>query len=184
MRIHCTKKMLTAIKNSDGNFGDSKVAIDMDYDHAIDSDELYDWHANVVELTRATILVVLMNDKTYYPIVCGPIRLSKINTFLADFQSNLLQLMQETQIPEHIRVDYVNICKDVTLTKTLTRSKVSQLSSTGSDALHYVYYEDLNIKDIDPISISVWLSGIYRTKDGVFHKPIDLWIEEWQRRIH
>jgi len=34
--------MLTAIKNSDGIFGDSKVAIDMDYDHATDSDELYD----------------------------------------------------------------------------------------------------------------------------------------------
>ena len=184
MRIHCTKKMLTAIKNSDGIFGDSKVAIDMDYDHATDSDELYDWHANVVELTRATVLVVLMNDKTYYPIVCGPIRLSKINRFLADFQSNLLQLMQETKIPERIREDYVNDCKNVTFTKTLNRSKVSQLSSIGSDALHYVYYEDLNIKDIDPISISVWLSDIYRTKDGVFQKPIDLWIEEWQRRIH
>ncbi|WP_459768558.1 DUF6933 domain-containing protein [Alkalibacterium sp. s-m-28] len=179
MRIHCTKKMLKAIKNSDGNFGDSKVTIDMDYDHAIDSDELYDWHANVVELTRATVLVVLMNDKTYYPIVCGPIRLSKINRFLADFQSNLLQLMQETKIPERIREDYVNNCKNVTFTKTLNHSKVSQLSSIGSDALHYVYYEDLNIKDIDPISISVWLSDIYRTKDGVFQKPIDLWLEEW-----
>lgn len=184
MRIHCTKKMLTAIKNSAGIFGDSKVAIDMDYDHATDSDELYDWHANVVELTRATVLVVLMNDKTYYPIVCGPIILSKIYRFLADFQSILLELMQETKIPERIRVDYVNNCKDVTFTKTLNRSKVSQLSSTGMDAEHYVYYENLKIKEIDPINISGWLSGIYRTKDGVFHKPIVLWIEEWQRRIH
>ncbi len=54
----------------------------MEYDHAIDSDELYDRHANVVELTRATVLVVLRNDKTYYLIVCGQVRLSKINTFV------------------------------------------------------------------------------------------------------
>lgn len=122
----------------------------MDYEHAIDADELYDWHANIVELTRTTVRVVLMNDKTYYPIVCGPVRLSRINTFLADFQSALLELMKETKIPEKIRVDYVNECKNVTFTKTLSRSKVSQLSSTGMDAEHYVYYEDLKIKEIDP----------------------------------
>jgi len=57
--------------------------------------------------------------------------------------------MQETKIPERIREDYVNNCKNVTLTRALTRSKVSQPSSIGSDALHYVYYEDLNIKDLE-----------------------------------
>lgn len=184
MRIHCTKKLLNAIKKSSDNFGASAVTIEMNYKHPTDTDELYDWHANVVELTRATVLVVLINDKTYYPIICGPIRLSKINTFLADFQSNLLELMKETKIPEQPRIDYANECRNVTFTKTLTRSKVSQLSATGTDALHYVCYENLKIKEIDPMSISIWLSGIYRTKDGDFHEPINLWMDEWQGRTH
>lgn len=184
MRIHCTKKMLDLIKKDDVIKKDDTLSLDPTYKFDLNEDQLFDWHANIIELSKASCLVVLVNDLTKYAIVTGPVRSKKISTFIPEFKSILKEKMSHYDIPHSDIDQYIQEAEELLFTKSLGPKKIGPLNATVKDVEHYIYYEDLSLSKIDSRSLTEWVNNMIRVKGKDYFLPIDKWLEEWGNRTN
>lgn len=182
MRIHCTKKMLDNIKQSKMIEQEESLGLDELFELSSEMDELFDWHANILELSNASCLVILINDLTNYPVVVGPVRYKKFNEFMPSFKDNLKELMSKYSFPNEIINYYIEQFDSILFTKSLGRKKIGPLNAMLKDLDHALYYDSVKINDIDSIDLSDWLGSLYRSKDKKYFKPTEKWLDEWERR--
>ncbi|MFO8069583.1 MAG: hypothetical protein R6U02_06420 [Alkalibacterium sp.] len=182
MRIHCTKKMLDIIKKSKMIEQDNSLELDESFELSSEMDELYDWHANILEVSKTNCLVVLVNDLTNYPVVVGPIKYKKFKDFIPAFIAGLEESMIKYSFPQDVIEGYIEQADSLLFTKSLGPKKIGPLNAIIKDVDHVLYYDSIKVADINSFALSDWAGSLLRLKDKDYFHPTEKWLEEWERR--
>lgn len=182
MRLHCTKKMLDIIKKT--NMIDQNDSLDLDETFSLspDMDELYDWHANIIELSKAKCLVVLVNDLTNFPVVVGPITYKNFSRFIPAIKTGLKELMMTDDFPEEVIDSYLKQVDLLLITKSLGRKKIGPMNAITKDVEYALVYDSIKIADINSFTLSKWVGESLRAKDKNYYVPREKWLKEWESR--
>lgn len=184
MRLHCTKKMLDVIRANRIVEQEDSLKLDESFEPSSDMDELYDWHANILEVSKTNCLVVLVNDLTNYPVVVGPIKYKKFKHFIPAFKTALKELMAKYDFQTQVIDSYVKQADSVLFTKTLGRKKTGPLNAIVKDLDHVLYYDAIKVADIDSLALSDWLGYLFRSKHKRYFRPTEKWLDEWESRAN
>lgn len=179
MRFHCTNKLLNLLKRSSEMADNQSFSLDV-IESNIEQDELYDWHASVVELGEQYI-VTFTNDLTQLPVVVGLLKLEALSDIVEHFKKTLAQLMDELLFEESVIFDYLKAIHPSSITKSISRTKLGPLNAVTSSLSDLT--EEMDPENFDSIEMTKQLFEVPRTKAGKSFMPIDKWLTVWEERM-
>lgn len=179
MRFHCSLKLLKVLEKSSSLSNVAMLPV-----HSVekkdDQDELYDWHASIVE-ENDVYIATFTNDLTGFPIVVGLLDIESIHEVFVYFKTVLAEVMVKQKIDKQIILDYLKKIEPSILTKTISRAKTGPLSAVTIEASNLLY--EGVFTHFDPVELSVSLSETPRVKKGTAYFPVDQWFDAWNERL-
>lgn len=146
MIIQCTKKVLDTLK-----IDAAKIVSPEGFDQLPES--LYAWHANIVNINRRKVLV-LMNNETRFPIVINRLLKKDLSNFEKLIHDAIRTALQMEGVIETVIDKYFALSKSLSFSKTANRSIISKLNNMVYDVDLWSEYieKDVTIqKYISPI---------------------------------
>ncbi|MEC6746915.1 hypothetical protein VXN63_00060 [Marinilactibacillus sp. XAAS-LB27] len=179
MRFHGTNKLLATLKKSTKLSGKDAFSIEPVETDTKDLDELFDWHASMIEVDEDYI-VTFVNDLTQLPVIIGPLSLEDVSDSFELFKKQLQTMMQKQHFGDSEIQTYLESVDNPTVTKSISRAKLGPLSAVTSDTNARI--KELGSNTIDTSLLSEELSEVPRIKDGEVSMPIENWFDAWVER--
>ena len=125
MLIQCTKKLLDQI-------GITKA-------EALEEDDIFSWHANIITINRRKA-VVLMNNQSRYTIVLFGLKAKDFKQLDQVILEAIRQVFKDENISDEVIEDYIAASPGLSYGKTKNRSMVARLNKACEMAY---FYQDL-----------------------------------------
>lgn len=113
--IQCTKKLAEELKGHEIS------------KEPVENDALYSWHVNLFGFQRRTYALI-MNDKTRYNVVFGPLGKKKFEQFDELVKKEIKKTLTSDEFSQDIIERYMEACSPVRFGPTCQRSITAQIN--------------------------------------------------------
>ena len=134
MIIQCTNALLDKLKINKDNLNP--------LEGQIPSDDLWAWHANLVNIDRRKASIILMNNKTRYSVVIYRPKSKDYTIIKEHIQEAITAALRIEGVGEDVITNYFTVGGEIEFSKTADRSTVAKLNRAVRDVEFLQEYLD------------------------------------------